>query len=49
MIHAFKDMIIDIQNPLKECSDLENIDTRIETIFSEMNAIVIDGKIKKHG
>ena len=37
----------DIKNPLKECTDLENIDNKIETIFNEMRVMLFDGKIKR--
>lgn len=47
LIYSVKDMIDQIQHPLKESDNLEQIDRKIETIFSEMNAIMIDGKVKK--
>lgn len=37
----------EIKNPLRECTDLENIDHKIETIFNEMKVILFDGKIKR--
>lgn len=38
------DMINQIKNPLDTSDNLLNIDQRIETIFTEMNAIITNGK-----
>jgi hypothetical protein len=37
----------DIKNPLEECTDLENIDNKIETIFNEMKVMLFDGKTRR--
>lgn len=47
MISALTDMMTEIENPMENCVDLENIDNKIETIFSEMNATLLDGKSDK--
>jgi hypothetical protein len=46
MVSGVTDMILEIKDPLKRCTDLENIDNRIENIFCEMKAILMDGKVK---
>ena len=47
VILAISKSLDDIKNPLKECTDLENIDHNIETIFNEMKVILFDGNIKR--
>jgi len=42
-IHTLTNLIREIENPLKEHTDLDHIDQKIETIFQEMKAIAIDG------
>jgi hypothetical protein len=42
-IHTLTNLIGEIENPLKEHTDLDHIDQKIETIFQEMKAIAIDG------
>lgn len=47
IIISISKSIDEIKKPLIHCTDLENIDKKIETIFNEMKVLLFDGKIKR--
>lgn len=48
LINNIIDVIRESRDPLKKCSDIDNIDNKIEAIFSEMKVILTDCKNNKN-